>query len=174
MHTQTSTFLTRSMQVATLSLAMAVATITTDVYASEAPRMDQGIQIGDVTEGRAIIWSRTDRPARMWVQYAFNKYFTDAITVRGPYATPESDFTARQDLTQLPEGKNVFVKVWFEDLTNEHTISEAVNGSFRTLSKRDNIHFVWGGDTNGQGWGINESFGGMKIYEAMESVNQIV
>ncbi len=29
------------------------------------------------------------------------------------------------------------------------------------------LRFVWGGDTAGQGWGINRAFGGMKIYEAM-------
>ena len=29
------------------------------------------------------------------------------------------------------------------------------------------LRFVWGGDTAGQGWGINPNFGGMKIYEAM-------
>ncbi|MFT3953273.1 MAG: alkaline phosphatase D family protein [Piscinibacter sp.] len=29
------------------------------------------------------------------------------------------------------------------------------------------LRFVWGGDTAGQGWGINPAFGGMKIYESM-------
>ena len=33
--------------------------------------------------------------------------------------------------------------------------------------RRDDLRFVWGGDTAGQGWGINPAFGGMKIYEAM-------
>ena len=32
------------------------------------------------------------------------------------------------------------------------------------------MRFVWGGDTAGQGWGINEDFGGMKIYEQMRRV----
>lgn len=157
----------RTFHITTVSLALVLSTHAITALAADAPQIEQGIQIGDVTEGRAIIWSRSDRPARMWVQYALNNQFTNAITVRGPYATPESDYTARQDLTDLPEGKTIFVKVWFEGLTNEHIISEAVSGSFRTLGKRDNVHFVWGGDTNGQGWGINESFGGMKIYEAM-------
>jgi alkaline phosphatase D len=38
----------------------------------DLPQMEQGIQFGDVGEGRAIVWSRCDRPARMWVEYAFN------------------------------------------------------------------------------------------------------
>ena len=32
---------------------------------------------------------------------------------------------------------------------------------------QSDLRFVWGGDTAGQGWGINPGFGGMKIYEAM-------
>ncbi len=141
-----------------------------NVVANDVPQMEQGIQIGDVTQGRAIIWSRTDRPARMMVEYAFNEQFTDAATVRGPYAMAESDFTARQDLVGLPKGKDVYVKVWFEDLTNARNKSIPVTGRFHTVGKRDDIRFVWGGDTAGQGWGINEAFGGMKIYEAMRKV----
>ena len=32
---------------------------------------------------------------------------------------------------------------------------------------RSDLRFLWGGDTAGQGWGINPGFGGMRIYEAM-------
>ncbi len=138
--------------------------------AGDAPLMEQGIQIGDLAPGRAIVWSRADRPSRMMVEYAYNAQFNDAVSVRGPYAMAETDFTARQDLTGLPEGKDVYVKVWFEDLTNARNKSEPVLGHFHTIGKRDDIRFVWGGDIAGQGWGINESFGGMKIYEAMRQV----
>jgi alkaline phosphatase D len=34
------------------------------------------------------------------------------------------------------------------------------------------LRFLWGGDTAGQGWGINPGFGGMKIYEAMRQRNR--
>ncbi|MGR9116886.1 MAG: alkaline phosphatase D family protein [Gammaproteobacteria bacterium] len=129
--------------------------------------MDQGIQIGDLAPGRAIIWSRSDKPARMMLQYAFNPDFEQAITIRGPYAMESSDFTARQDLVDLPAGEDIYVKVWFEDLSNDRNASEPVFGHFHTLGKQDDVHFVWGGDTAGQGWGINEDFGGMKIYESM-------
>ncbi|MCK9609263.1 MAG: alkaline phosphatase D family protein [Methylomonas sp.] len=138
--------------------------------AADKPKMEQGIQIGDLAPGRAMVWSRADRPARMMVEYAFNPDFENAVTVRGPYATESRDFTARQDLVDLPAGKEVFVKVWFEDLSNDREPSEPVMGRFRTIGKHDDIRFVWGGDVAGQGWGINESFGGMKIYEAMRQV----
>jgi len=136
-------------------------------FAGDGPKMEQGIQIGDLAPGRAMIWSRADRPSRMMVAYAFNPDFQNAVTLRGPYAMESSDFTARQDLVGLPEGKHVYVKVWFEDLSNERNTSEPVMGHFQTIGKHDDIRFVWGGDTAGQGWGINEEFGGMKIYETM-------
>lgn len=43
----------------------------------------------------------------MMVEYAFNEQFTDATSIRGPYAMEDTDFTARQDLVGLPEGKDV-------------------------------------------------------------------
>ena len=144
--------------------------LTANLAASDVPQMEQGIQIGDSEPGRAIIWSRADRPSRMMLTYAFNDQFTNATTIRGPYATEGTDFTARQDLTGLPEGKDVYVKVWFEDLTNARGKSDPVTGHFHTIGTREDIRFVWGGDTAGQGWGINKSFGGMRIYETLRQV----
>jgi alkaline phosphatase D len=155
--------------IAILPLLLAINT-STAVAAVDAPMMEQGIQFGDLTPGRAIVWSRADRPARMMVEYAFDEQFTHSRIVRGPYALEGSDYTARQDLVGLPDGKDVFVKVWFEDLTNDRAKSEPVLGHFHTIGKQESIRFVWGGDISGQGWGINEAFGGMKIYEAMRQV----
>jgi alkaline phosphatase D len=150
----------------------AISALAAAMSAVAAPVMEQGIQIGDVTaDGSAIVWSRSDRPSRMMLEYAYDESFNESVVIRGPYATPESDFTARQDLTHLESGEDVYVKVWFEDLTNARAASEAVVGHFSIPGKRDSVRFVWGGDTAGQGWGINEDFGGMKIYEQMRQVN---
>jgi len=156
---------------AALMLAAASLAAPLTAGADDVPQMEQGIQIGDLAPGRAVIWSRTDRPARMMVKYAFDEQFSDAVTLRGPYALPETDYTARQDLTELPEGSDVFVEVWFEDLTNQRNLSQPVAGRFHSIGARDDIRFVWGGDIGGQGWGINPDFGGMKIYEAMRQVH---
>ena len=41
-------------------------------------------------------------------------------------------------------------------------------GRFRTApADRRDISFVWSGDTAGQGWGIDETRGGMRIYDTM-------
>src|SRR5262249_10262411 len=43
-------------------------------------------------------------------------------------------------------------------------------GHFRTAPiERRNISFVWSGDTAGQGWGIDETRGGMRTYAAMRA-----
>nr|WP_228720002.1 alkaline phosphatase D family protein [Methylococcus geothermalis] len=151
-------------------LILALAACASVNAENTVPQVEQGIQIGDPAPGKAVIWSRSDRPARMMVEYAFSPDFSDAKVIRGPYALESTDYTARQDLVGLPAGKDVHVKVWFEDLTNARGQSEPVIGHFHTIGKRDDIRFVWGGDTAGQGWGINPSFGGMKIYEAMRQV----
>lgn len=149
---------------------MGVAALSVSLNTLAAPMMEQGIQIGDVSDGHAVIWSRADQPSRMMVEYSFDSEFMNSTRVRGPYAMPETDFTAKQELTNLPEGRDVYVKVWFEDLTNERNQSEPVMGRFHTIGKHDDIHFVWGGDIGGQGWGINEDFGGMKVFESMRKV----
>jgi alkaline phosphatase D len=76
----------------------------------------------------------------MMVEYALNKQFTDSTTIRGSYALKDTDFTARQDLVGLPEGKDVYVKVWFENLTNNRGKSEPVTGHFQTIGKHDKQH----------------------------------
>jgi alkaline phosphatase D len=136
--------------------------------AATGPQLEYGIQIGDVRAHRAVIWSRSDRPSRMLVEYDFSPRFANPVAVRGPFALETSDYIARVDLTGLPENSEVFVRVMFEDLSNENNLSDAVQGYFRTAPVKNRaIRFLWSGDTAGQGWGINPDFGGMKIYEAM-------
>ena len=42
---------------------------------SDLPQLTHGIQFGDVLSARAIVWSRADRPARMVVEYSFNRNY---------------------------------------------------------------------------------------------------
>ena len=143
------------------------------VIASDAarPMANWGLQIGDVIDGRAIIWSRADRAARMIVEWSRDESFKRSQKIRGPHALEISDFTSRIDLARLPPDSDIFVRVSYQDLDSGRATSEPVLGQFRTPpSKRRNLRFVWSGDTAGQGWGIDLGFGGMKIYEAMRQV----
>ncbi|WP_220173712.1 alkaline phosphatase D family protein [Halopelagius longus] len=137
----------------------------------EAP---QGVQTGDVTADRAIIWSRASCPARMYVEIATDEYFSDVRTVRGPAALEVTDYTAKLDLQGLPSGETIYYRVIFESLVEPGVRSEPVEGSFRTPPSADEdgaVRFVWGGDVAGQGWGIDRDRGGMTIFEAMRELD---
>ena len=147
----------------------APAVITPD---AARPAVPYGVQSGDISGNRAIIWSRTDRPARLQVEWATNDAFRDATRVVGPAALAESDFTARVDLTGLPAGQQIFYRVRFEDLASPKVSSEPATGRFRTPSPgRRSVTFAFSGDEVGQGWGINTAWGGMKMYETMRRAN---
>ena len=149
------------------------------VAASERPQALQGLHFGDPGNGSVVVWSRSDRPARMLVDWSYDERFREAQRLVGPHALETSDYTARQGLDGLEGGSEVFVRVSFQGLDNARAISEPVTGRFtvppdapggdgRMLGHaRTDVRFLWSGDTAGQGWGINPSFGGMKIYESM-------
>lgn len=144
------------------------------VVTSEAarPLASWGLQIGDLLDDRAVIWSRADRASRLFVEWSLDPNFSTTRRVGGAHALETSDFTARVDLAGLPPGREIYLRTTFESLDSEGALSEPVLGSFRTRGVADRgVRFVWGGDTAGQGWGINPDDGGMRCYEAMRSVD---
>lgn len=148
-----------------LAAKRAPAQITRD---SNLPQAPWGIQIGDVHETRALLWSRADRDSRMVVEWSTNERFRGARVIRGPFALAVSDHTARVDLSGLPPGEEIFFRVAFESLDSSKVRGEPVEGRFRTPSRRRRpVRFLWTGDTAGQGWGIDLDQGGMRAYEAM-------
>jgi alkaline phosphatase D len=140
---------------------------------SVRPNAQWGIQIGDVVGERAIVWSRSDKPARMVVEWALNEAFSEAVAVRGPLALPDvGDLTSRVDLVGLPADREVFVRVTYESLDGGKARSEPILGQFRAAPrKRRDVRFLWSGDTAGQGWGINPDIGGMRCYRSMLATN---
>ncbi|MBD2336740.1 alkaline phosphatase D family protein [Calothrix sp. FACHB-156] len=136
------------------------------------PSIPYGVACGDISDDSIIIWSKSDRPARMIVEYSTNESFRRVQRVFGPAALEDSDFTARLNLNNLPPGQQIFYRVTFQNLADKNIYSAPLTGTFRTPSKyKKDIFFAWGGDTAGQGWGINPDFGGMKIYETMRKMN---
>jgi alkaline phosphatase D len=132
------------------------------------PLMPCGVMSGDVTDSRALLWSKTDRPARLLMEVAGNEGFANARHLVGPAALEDSDFTARLDLAGLPPGETVFYRATFQDLGDLKTLSAPVTGRFRTApARRQAITFAFSGDEAGQGWGINPDIGGYRIYESM-------
>jgi alkaline phosphatase D len=132
------------------------------------PGIPYGTSSGDVTRDRAIIWSRTDRPSRMLVEWSTTESFQNVRRVRGPQTTDAAGYTARVDLAGIPPGQRIFYRVQFEDLADSRSLSMPAAGTFLSAPRaaRD-VTFAWSADTVGQGWGINTAWGGLRMYETM-------
>src|SRR5215468_501784 len=137
--------------------------------AADRPAVTHGVQSGDVGADGGVIWSRADRPSQMMVEVATTESFAVTRALPPINALPESDFTAKMLVEDLPSGQDIFYRVRFRDLSHPDVVSEPVVGRFRTApsDKRD-VSFVWGGDVAGQGFGINADDGGMFTFSTMK------
>src|SRR5689334_671212 len=141
------------------------------IVAAEAarPQALQGLHFGDPADGSVVVWSRSDRPSRMLVDWSYDESFANAYRLVGPHALDTTDFTARQAIEGLEAGSDVFVRVSFQGLDNARALSEPVTGRFvvppaslRGRSDDDSddqgdngrhrgharadLRFIWGGD----------------------------
>ncbi|WP_106477754.1 alkaline phosphatase D family protein [Phytohalomonas tamaricis] len=139
---------------------------------SRRPITAQGVMSGDMRTDGAILWSRADRPARMWVDIAERPDFKGALTLAGPDVLKASDFTGKLDVRHRLQGDGpLHYRVRFESLEEPGIFSAPLSGQLRLPPQtKRNVRFVWSGDNVGQGWGIDESRGGMRIYETMRRV----
>lgn len=134
------------------------------------PASGVGVASGDITADSAVIWSATDRGARMLVEWDTTDSFKSPTRVVGPDAVSRTGFTAKLDLQRLPPDTRIFYRVIFENL-DDFSLSQPRVGSFKTApipnAQSRDVTFAWSGDTAGQGWGIDPAQGGMRIYKAI-------
>ena len=115
-----------------------------------------------------MVWAHVDRPSRITVEYATTESFANARRVTGSIATPETGLTARAALGDLPAGQDIFYRVRFEDVADPRIVSAPEVGRFRTAPGVGRpVRLAWSADTCGQGWGIDTSRGGMRLFETM-------
>lgn len=131
------------------------------------PAVANGVMSGDVTADSAVLWSRTDRPARMIAEWSTTESFAQPQRLTGPLTGPEADFTAKILLSGLPAGERITYRVRFEDPDGRGT-GEPVTGQLVTAPRdRREVFFAWSGDTCGQGFGTTPDRRGMKTYAAL-------
>ncbi len=134
--------------------------------ANQRPVFTHGVQSGDVYMNSGMIWTRTDRPAKVMFEVATTESFSDARKLPPLHALPENDFAVKRLLHNLAANQDIFYRMTAVDLSDTNALSEPVSGRFRTApSEKRNIRFAWSGDTAGQGWGIDEK--GMYTYSTM-------
>jgi len=130
-----------------------------------SPRLQlpYGVATGDVTSRSAVLWARSSGVGRLVAEISSGR---GRRRIRGPWATPGTDFTAQLPLDGLAAGREYDVRLSFED---EHgRAGETEVASFTTAATRGGAtSFVWTGDSCGQGWGINPDLGGLVGYRAM-------
>ncbi|MCE2899698.1 MAG: alkaline phosphatase D family protein [Gemmatimonadaceae bacterium] len=133
------------------------------------PVMPSGVQVGDVLQDRAIVWGRTDRPANLVVEWATNERFRNARRIAGGVARAASAFTSHVDLHGLPADETIVYRLRYESLEVPGAFSEPLVGQFRTAPRTASrsLRLAWSGDMVGQGWGIDEARGGIRMYDAL-------
>ncbi|SFL69519.1 alkaline phosphatase D family protein [Shimia aestuarii] len=134
--------------------------------AASRPVFTHGVQSGDADAASGMIWTRTDRPARVMMEVSTTESFSNARTLPPTNALPESDLAVKRLADDLPADQDIFYRFVAADLNDVNAVSEPIVGQFRTAptEKRD-IRFAWSGDTAGQGWGIDDQ--GMATYATM-------
>lgn len=134
--------------------------------AASRPVFTHGVQSGDIDTASGMIWTRTDRPARVMMEVATTESFADARRLTPVDALPDSDFAVKRLVESLPSDQDIFYRFVAADLSDLNVTSDPLVGQFRTApaSRRD-ISFAWSGDTAGQGWGIDDE--GMATYATM-------
>ena len=136
--------------------------------AASRPSFTHGVQTGDVDATSGMIWTRVDRPSRIDVEWATTESFSNSRKLSGLTTLPESDFTMKRLIDGLPSDQEIFWRAVATDLSDVNATAEPIVGRFRTApAARRSVKFTWSGDTVGQGWGIDESRGGMKAYATM-------
>ncbi|WP_328322718.1 alkaline phosphatase D family protein [Kribbella sp. NBC_00382] len=151
--------------VAGATAAVPSVTAAASVVRRDRPALPSGIMSGDVTSNSAVVWSRTDRRARLTVDLTSNGRFDRAVRLRGPITSADQDYTAQLPLRGLRPGQRYDYRIGFEDAYGRR--GETIEGSFSTPGRNRPVSFVWTGDTAGQGYGINPDIGGMIAYKAM-------
>src|SRR6516165_3727084 len=86
--------------------------------AADRPAITHGVQSGDVSADGGVVWARADRPSQMLVEVATTESFKDARKLPPLAALPESDFTAKMLVEDLPGGQDIFYRVRFRDLAH--------------------------------------------------------
>lgn len=122
-----------------LTSRKAPAAISSDTL---CPKTPWGLQVGDVLHDRAIVWSRSDRPARMKVEWSAHEDFRNARSVRGLFALESSDYTSRLDLRKLPAGEELHIRVSYESLQSPGVFSEPLVGRFDTAPRSGSCSLV--------------------------------
>jgi alkaline phosphatase D len=152
--------------------------------------LTDGIASGDVTDHSTIIWSRSNSPALMNVQYDTVSTFSHAKS-KIILVNRTADFTGHVKLDSLNPDTLYYYRIWFSNFENDSKSKEGstiktpslaanssyMTGTFRTAPDRltsKSVSFVIGGDLGGQNYCRRLGTGGIQgypIFSIMQSLS---
>ena len=135
---RTGSATTRRRFLTTLASASA-ATIAAPAFSlsPQRPIVTHGVQSGDVSVDSGMVWARADRPARMLIEAATTDSFKEICHASVVDALPETDFTAKALIEDLPPGQDIFYRLRFQDLWSAQAIGEpSIGPTTRATSPR--------------------------------------
>lgn len=126
-----------------------------------ALELTHGVLSGDLTDTRAMIWTRASGPAEVRIEYGTSAALggTSAAASR---AGADTDFTVKLDVTGLRPNTRYFYRAV---ATAGNQRAASLVGSFRTApppSEPVDVTFAWGADTS-------ERFQPFRIFDAITS-----
>ncbi|MFB5600735.1 MAG: alkaline phosphatase D family protein [Nitrososphaeraceae archaeon] len=134
--------------------------------------MLESIASGDVTNNSVILWSRTNQPSIMNIEYANNPMFLNSSS-KSKLVNIDTDFTGHIKLNNLSPATTYFYNVWFSSIDNDLT-SSPIMGRFTTAPSPsisgNSISFIVGGDIGGQTF-CREVNNGYSIFEKMTELS---
>ncbi|MGZ0657173.1 alkaline phosphatase D family protein [Coraliomargarita sp. W4R72] len=132
------------------------------------PQLGHGAASGDVETTGAVLWSKTNIGAQMWVELSTLPDFSQKETFKGGRALEQTDYNAHALLGHLLPDTRYFYRVHFQSLKNPKLRSESCSGQFKTApTEASDVRFCWSADTAGQGFGIDPAHGGMLTYASI-------
>lgn len=127
-----------------------------------------GIQIGEVSGDAAIVWARLPYAADVEIAWSADGEAGPWHTLRAPQALEVTDYTTRLALSGLPRNATISLVVTAHGLEAAHAGPWVRRSSFRSAPDTARpIRFAWSADVNGQGFGINPEWGGLKMFETI-------
>lgn len=123
------------------------------------------VAMGDVEPTEGIAWARGPIAGRMAVEVSRSPRFVSVQRFEGTFASAQTDFTARARVQGLEPGTEYHYRVSF--VASDGARSEPAGGTFVTGGGGRRVRVAFGGDTAGQGWGIDPSRGGMVIFDTI-------
>jgi alkaline phosphatase D len=126
------------------------------------------VQSGDVGGGRATVWARGSEAGRLEVEWSTTERFAEPRRAAPVAISAAADLCAVAQLEGLPDEQ----MIWYRARLSREAArgeSEWVVGRFATPSAR-RVKLAWCGDTCGQGFGINDEWGGLRGYQAMRAL----